>query len=87
MEEKRGPGRGTDPGAAEAGGASCGNRGAGSSADGPLWCCGPAAGHCGPVRGNWKMGPAQEAQCHFHNYSKKSKRIELIWLEEVLPEL
>jgi hypothetical protein len=44
--------------------------GGGSSVDGPWWCRGLAAGRCGPVQGKWKMGPAQEAQCRFHNYSK-----------------
>jgi hypothetical protein len=45
-------------------------------------------GHCGVVgrlladvgqsRENGEMGPAQEAQCCFHNYSFFSKRIKLI---------
>jgi hypothetical protein len=47
-----------------------GSGGGGSSVDGPWWCRGLAAGRCGPVQGKWKMGPAQEAQCRFHNYSK-----------------
>jgi hypothetical protein len=79
VEEKRGPGRGTDLGEAKAGSMPCGNRGGGSSRDGPLWCHGPATGQCGPIWGNGKMGPAQEARSRFHNYSIFfSKRIELI---------
>jgi hypothetical protein len=56
------------------------NGGGGSGAGGPLWCHGPTAGRCGPVRGKWKMGPTQEAQCRFHIYSKifQKNRIDLI---------
>jgi hypothetical protein len=47
-------------------------------------------------QGRWKggsgcvgrrMGPAQEAQCHFLIYSKKIKRFELIGSKEILPIL
>jgi hypothetical protein len=43
-------------------------------------------GKGGPVVGR-RMGPAQEAQCHFLIYSKKFKRFELIGSKEILPIL
>jgi hypothetical protein len=37
--------------------------------------------------GGRRMGPTQEAQCHFLIYSKMFKRFELIQLKEILPVL
>jgi hypothetical protein len=75
VEEKRGPGQGTDTGAVEAGGAPCGNRGGGPARMDRCGVTGQLLDNVGRSGENGKFGPTQEAQCRFHNYSKKFKRI------------